>query len=192
MAQPLDASVWRNLNQDVILEILSHACASWPESFLATSVILEPSARGDAYIEGMDTIRQQLPLRTLSWTIYRRLRLPPLIHLLCRHHDFFQTVIDFEQNFCRCAQSNPGSTRPHINFLNLIGLDVLWSGSSTPEVQAIARRATPYMLGFRALRIMTSGSSEGANLLRCAQWWTGDCQVEWLEIAHINVSPLTS
>lgn len=28
MAQPLDAFVWHNLNQDVILEILLHACAS--------------------------------------------------------------------------------------------------------------------------------------------------------------------
>lgn len=91
--------------------------------FLVTSVMLEASTGGDSHIEGMDTIRQQLPLCTLSWTIYRHLWLPPLIHLLCWNHDFFQVVIDFEKNSAN-VQSKPGLTRPHINLLNLIGLNI--------------------------------------------------------------------
>ncbi|KAI0666724.1 hypothetical protein C8Q78DRAFT_1082643 [Trametes maxima] len=143
--------------------------------------------------ENETNLRQLLIARMLSLGHHRLAApLPPMIlHLktLERTQEFFEDVWAFEKVFCRCRLSDPASDRPHYNFCQLLGIELVdsWDDRKNEVLARKAHRATPYLTKFRMLSLPLEHHGRGLHLLQCRRWWEGESPIEFLSLVDNTV-----
>lgn len=165
----LSLTTMDGLPLDILHHIGNHTCISWTQ--LKTSH--HSHCRGHPYCR----LRWQLQLRTVSTKFFSYL-VPPFprtamfLHTYDALQPFFQQVIDYEANLCRCTTPpTPTATIPnHLPFLNIYLIQF-----TVPKIPhlllPLATNALPHLPQLRELNLIVTQSSYLWFIPRLVAWW---------------------
>ena len=153
MTTMLDPATWVNFPDDLKYMVIQESCSYDPHLIAGLDYNnYWPIDHVQQTIRAIfDTIHK---MRSLSKFFYAACPFPPTIFRVEKAgtlEALFLAVIEFEQVFCRCSLSVPGSTNKHYPFQNITGISVWFKEvDNATELGNLARQATPFMTSFRA------------------------------------------